>query len=243
MGVGSARAAVFLVLFFLASPSLVAGELADFNAAVEKASVPYRAASGYLRSGNLDQANSEIENIRKAWAGLTNRFGAKPPDAFDGNILYASTLADVGRRITRAARMVSARRPEAAREALVPIRAALSQMRRASGVIVLADCVLDANAAMDDFSYYKDHPPDWTSSETRFDIAGKSAAYRHDLKRCESMAPEQIRADPQFSRLIEGAYAGLDLVQKAINTRDTDLLNRVLNELRSFDTMLILRYG
>src|SRR6266404_1218058 len=130
MGVGSARAAFFLLLFFLNSSLSIAGELADFNAAVEKASVPYRAASGYLRNGNLDQAGSEIENMRKAWAALIDRFGSKPPDAFDGNILYAPTLPDISRRISRAARMVSARRPEAAREALAPIRAALSQMRR-----------------------------------------------------------------------------------------------------------------
>src|SRR2546421_578468 len=109
MSVGSARVAVFLLLFFLNSSLSIAGELADFNAAIEKASVPYRAAGEYLRNGNLDRATTEIENMRKAWAALMDRFGTRPPDAFDGNILYTSTLTDVSRRISRASRMASAR--------------------------------------------------------------------------------------------------------------------------------------
>jgi len=125
----------------------------------------------------------------------------------------------------------------------VPIRAALSQMRRTSGIFVLADCVLDASTALDAFYAYRDNPPDLSKSETRFDVASKSAAYRQELTRCEGMTPGQVRADPQFSRLIEGAYAGLDLVQKAINTRDIDMLTRILNELRSFDNMLTSRFG
>lgn len=243
MGVGLGRLIVFLSLISLIAHPSFAGELADFNAAVEKAAVHHRAALGQLRNGNADQAGREIEHMNKAWTALVDRFGKKPPDAFDGNVLYASTLSDVTQRISRALRMINARRADAAREALAPIRTALSQMRRASGIAVLADCILDANTAMDDFFAFKDNPPDWTRPENRFAVATKSAVYRRELQRCDAMAPGQIRADPQFRRLLDGAFAGLDLVQGAINTRDTDLLTRILNELRSFDTMLTLRYG
>jgi hypothetical protein len=243
MSAGLARVAGLLLLLIPLSLHSVAGELADFNAAVENASVHYRAAIGHLRGGNIDAAATEIEAMRKAWTALTDRFANRPPDAFDGNILYTPTLAEVTRRVARAERTAKARRPEAAREALAPIRAAMSQMRRASGVIVLADCILDANAALDAFYAYKDQPPDWSRGEARFDTAGKSAAYRHELTRCDAMAPGHVRSDPQFRRLIDGAFAGLDLVQKAINARDLEMLGRILTELRSFDSMLTLRFG
>ena len=243
MGVGLGRLIVFLSLISLIAHPSFAGELADFNAAVEKAAVHQRAALSQLRNGNAEQAGREIEHMSKAWAALVTRFGSKPPDAFDGNVLYTPTLADVTQRIVRASRMIGARRGDAAREALTPIRAALSQMRRTSGVTVLADCILDANTAMDDFYAFKDNPPDWTRPENRFAVATKSAVYRRELQRCDSIAPGQVRADPQFRRVLDGAFAGLDLVQGAINARDTDLLMRILNELRSFDTMLALRYG
>ena len=47
-----------------------------------------------------------------------------------------------------------------------------------------------------------------------------------------------MRATPEFRRLVDGAKAGLALIPKAVATRDSDLLHRVLIELRSFDNLL-----
>ncbi len=71
----------------LASQAL-AGDLADFNAAVEAASSHNRVAIGYLRTGNTDLASLEIDRLRDAWRKLTARFAGHRPDAFDGNPLY-----------------------------------------------------------------------------------------------------------------------------------------------------------
>ncbi len=220
-----------------------AGELADFNAAVEQAAVPYRTALEQLNAGDGNAARAEVERMGAAWTALVNRFGDHRPDAFDGNPLYASTLSDVGARINDALAMIKARRLDAARATLLGVRSELSQMRAASGIVVLADCILSANMALDALAAYKDKPPDWSKSETRFDVAGKAMIYSHELKRCDAMASPELRADAQFRRLVDGALAGLALVRTAINTRDTDLLWRILTELRSFDSQLALRYG
>jgi hypothetical protein len=221
----------------------LAGELADFNTAVEQASVPYRAALEQLNGGDGNAARADLEKMNTAWSALVGRFGAHPPDAFDGNDLYEPTLADVGKRITAALAMIKARQLDAARGEIGPVRAKLSQMRRASGIVVLPDCILTANNALDALATYKDKPPDWSKSETRFDVAAKATIYQHELQRCDAMASSDLRADPQFRRLIDGALAGLALVPTAINTRDTDLLSRIITELRSFDTQLAIRYG
>ena len=52
-----------------------------------------------------------------------------------------------------------------------------------------------------------------------------------------------MRKAPEFHRLIDGAKAGLALIPKAIASRDSDLLHRVLIELRSFDNLLAFRFG
>ena len=57
------------------------------------------------------------------------------------------------------------------------------------------------------------------------------------------MAREPVRQSPDFRRLIDGAKAGLALIPKAIARRDTDLLHRILIELRSFDNLLAFRFG
>lgn len=223
--------------------SAPAGKLSDFGVAVEKASTHYRVAMGYLRVGNTDLAASELDDLRKSWLEVVERFGSTPPDAFENNALYGTTLADVNTRIASALKLLDGRKPDAAREALLPIRSSLSQLRRTSGLFLLPDCILDANAAMDDLFRFKDTPPDWSKPETRFDIASKATVYAHELKRCDGIAPGQIRADPQFRRLVDGALAALALVPKVISTRDSELLTRILVELRSFDNLLAFRFG
>ncbi len=43
--------------------------------------------------------------------------------------------------------------------------------------------------------------------------------------------------------MIDGALASLGQIPKAAETRDADLLHRLLIELRSFDHLLAFRYG
>ena len=52
-----------------------------------------------------------------------------------------------------------------------------------------------------------------------------------------------FRSYPEFRRLIDGALASLAQVPRAVDTRDRDLLHRLLIELRSFDHLLAFRYG
>jgi hypothetical protein len=241
MWINFARAAILALL--LAAGAASAGELADFNAAVEKASAHNRVALGYLRTGNNDLASLEINRLRNAWAAVVERFGGRRPDAFADAELYTVTLTDVSTRIVTARMLLDAGRPANARESLVGIRSALAKLRQTSGIMVLADCVLDANAAMDALAVYDNPALDWGKSETRFGVAAKATVYGYELARCDRMAPEPIRNAPEFRRLIDGVNAGLALVPKAIATRDSDLLHRIIIELRSFDNLLAFRFG
>src|SRR5262249_14032350 len=139
--------------------------------------------------------------------------------------------------------MINFGRPDIAKGSLEAIRDEMSAVRRASGVEVLADCVLDSHAAMEAFSLYRDTVPDWNEPATLDDIAAKADAYGAVLKRCDGLAPEPVRANPEFRRLVDGIAASLAYVPKAIAGHDRDLLYRVIIELRSFDNLLAFRYG
>ncbi len=220
-----------------------AGELADFNAAVETFSAHNRVAIGYLRAGNRDLAAVELERLRAAWAKVNERFAGKRPDAFAGNPLYGTVFTDIAARLVTADLMLDSGRPDAARAALAAIRDDLYNLRRSAGVAVLADCVRDANRAMDALMAYNRPALDWTKAETRFDIVAKAAIYGHELERCDSMADSATRSSPEFRRLIDGAKASLALIPQTIQARDADRLHRILIELRSFDNLLAFRYG
>ncbi len=221
----------------------LAGDLADFNAALETASAHNRVAIGYLRTGNNDLASLEIDRLRAAWAKVAERFSAKRPDAFDGNPLYGNIWTGIGARLVATDLMLKTGRPEAVVESLNAIRGDFYELRKASGIVVLADCVRDANGVMDALMIYNDRALDFAKPETRFGIAGKASIYRHVLERCDGVAGEAVRKSPEFRRLVDGAIASLALIPRAIATRDGDLLHRVLIELRSFDNLLAFRFG
>jgi hypothetical protein len=220
-----------------------ADELAEFNTAVEKAAAHWRVALELLRTGHLRVAAREIADMKIAWSELVSRFAAKQPDAFDGNALYGETLTDVATRIVTATIMLNFGRPASARDALMPVRSSLSNMRRASSVYVLADCVLDANTTLDALIAFGDTPPDWSKSDDRLALTTRATACGEVLRRCDRIAPAKVHSRAQFRRPIDGALTLLAQVPGSIAHRDGELLRRILTELRSLDRLLVRGYG
>jgi hypothetical protein len=210
-----------------------ADDLEDFNRAVEAAMSHHRVATGYLRTGNIDLASLEIENLREAWGKVS----ALPrPAAFRDAERYNAVMLESAAALIGTTLVLNMGRADVARESLDTMRRQLSQLRRQSGVPILADCVLDANVAMDAL-FALDGGTDWESA-----TAG-AESYRTTLQRCDAMAPPGLRNHVEFRRLIDGALASLAQIPKAAETRDKDLLHRLLIELRSFDHLLAFRYG
>ena len=192
----------------------------------------HRVAAGYLRTENVDLAVLEIEGMRTAWAKVST---LPRPAAFRDEERYTATMLDIAARLIGATLVLNLGRTDVARESLDAIRKSLSELRRRNGVTVLADCILDANVSMDAL-FAHDKRPDWDS------VAAGSESYRATLQRCDGLAGA-MRDRAEFRRLIDGALASLAQVPKAVETRDGDLLHRLLIELRSFDHLLAFRYG
>jgi len=84
---------------------------------------------------------------------------------------------------------------------------------------------------------------DLSSAGATDQITNKASTYGSALDRCDRTAGDAVRASPEFRRLVDGARASLALIPKAIATHDSNLLHRVLIELRSFDNLLDFRFG
>lgn len=237
------RAAVVALMLTIITGAARGDDLADFNAAVERAASHNRVADGYLRTGNVDLASLELDRLRYAWAALTQRFGGKRPDVFKDGTLYTTTLLKISTGLVGADMMLKSGRMDAARNALDGMRRDLYDLRKSAGVVVLADCVRDANKIADAIMVYNDRNLDWDKPDTASGLAGRSSDYLKTLDRCDGIAAPEVRSSPEFRRLVDGARAGLGLIPKAIETRDANLVHRVLIELRSFDNLLAFRFG
>ena len=91
-------------------------------------------------------------------------------------------------RLVGADIMLKTGRLDSAREALNSVRGDLYDLRKASGVVVLADCVRDANATMDALMVYNDRALDWDNSDIRTGLAQKATSYGVLLDRCDGIA-------------------------------------------------------
>lgn len=233
---------LFVWLAAMAAPA-AAGDLADFNAAVETAESHNRVAIGYLRTGNSDLASLQLDRLRAAWGDLTSRFAGKRPDVFDNNRLYGIMLTDISARLVTADLMLKSGRFDIARQALEAVRGDLYRLRKSAGIVVLADCIRDSNDAMAALMSYNKRDLDWSKPETGIGLAGKAAVYGYVLDRCDGMASAAVHKDPDFRRLIDGAKESLAHIPKAIATHSSGLVHRVLIELRAIDNLLTFRFG
>ena len=223
----------------IASTAVFGNELSDFNAAVERAASHQRVAIAYLRTGNVDLAALEIDRLRQAWSAVTS---LKRPAALNRDPqLYTTTMVDVATRLVGVSIMMDSGRPDNARQGLQAIRAQLTALRKANGVEVLADCIAETNATMDRLMAFNNESLDW-SKQTDV-VAQLAAAYRTQIDRCDAMADRAVRDAPEFRRLVDGLRNSLSQFPKAIAEKDTDLLRRLLGEMRSFDNLLAFRYG
>ena len=224
-------AAILLALACMAPAR--ADDLDDFNRAVEAAMSHHRVAAGYLRTGNVDLAALELEGLRAAWGKVSS---LPRPAAFRDTERYTGTMLEIAAQLIGTKLVLDLGRTDVARESLDKVRRQLSDLRRQNNVTVLADCVLDANIAMDAL-FAHDEKPDWDS------VSAGAESYTGTLRRCDGMAAPGIRQHGDFRRLVDGALASLAQIPKAAETRDRDLLHRLLIELRSFDHLLAFRYG
>jgi hypothetical protein len=198
-----------IALLLLTGRSALADDLAGFNAAMEDVAAHSRVAVGYLHDGSVDLAAVELEQMKDAWGVFAERFGRNRPEQFRDNSLYVTMLVDVPTRIVAAMIMINFGRPDIAADSLQAIRQELSTVRRRSGVELLADCVLDANAAMDALLVDRDDPPDWDSAAIVSAFAVKAAAYGAAVKRCDAVAVPALSQNAEFRHIVDGVAASL----------------------------------
>jgi hypothetical protein len=230
-----------LALLLAANAAARAGDLAGFNSAVEAAAAHSRTAIGYLRTGNADLASLELDRLRDAWSRLREQFAGHPPAVFKDNPLYGKTLVGINARLVGAELVLKMGRLEAVSQSLQAVRADLYALRRSAGVKVLADCIYDSNKAAAAFMAYDTPALDWSKAGNA--VAEKAAAYTSVLNRCDALASEALRKDPQFRRLIDEALSELAKVKQAVKNHDSAQLHRIVGSLRAIDNLLAFRFG
>lgn len=214
------RALMALALGLAVLSGQSAAQEVRFPATHETALVARRYAAGYLRTANAALAGLAVEQLARALQG-------SPHAALAEEALTAIDAGD----LPRAAQLIE------------QLGDRLAENRRAAGVRLFADCVREASRAYQALDAHRTKPPDLAAAATRDAVV--TAAHETDaaFAQCDAEAPASTKVDPDFRRLLDGARVSLAKIPDAIKAADGDLLHRLLIELRSFEQLLLFRYG
>ncbi len=232
-----------LVLLLTGAGIANAGQLADFNARVERVNQPYKSVLFYLRTGNVGVASLELAQAAQSWEALVEHYGDAPPDPFGDDPGWVKTAEDISAAFENGSKHTTEGNSKAALAALSPVREHLHRLRRRNGVRLLADCIYDLNAQMEVLFHYRHNPPDLTKLSVQNATKTASAVYGHILATCRAMASEDLQQDEDFKSIFDGTTASAARLFGPIDAQDQTGLINALRELKSFDVIIFLRWG
>jgi hypothetical protein len=236
-------AAILLAATIGAPTGALASSLEPFLARLGEAQIQYRATTTLLRAGRIEDAEASLKKLSVLWAQINEIARVKPPALFAQINLFPELIAGAGARLKQAADDVAAGRTEAALDNLLSLKREWMNLRRAAGFYGIVECLDEASSALGPLLAMGRPPPDLTRGEIRGEIIAKAAVYRYAVRRCESFATADLSSDSDYRRLTEAAFAALDVAATAVRLRDPPLLDRVLTDLKSYDTQLSQRFG
>lgn len=238
----AAGLAVALLLIALPGPA-AASDLRAFNDAFADAWGHYQQAVFYGRTGNVAVAALELDAFAGKWSALVARFGPAPPDAFAEDPAWAETLESIGVAAREALAHFDAGDAEAAARTLAPLREIAAALRRRNGVTVYADNIDELSAAMDVLARYRREVKDLDDVGAVARVTRQAAVVAYLFEKCETRAAESVRDDPEFRRLIDGARDSMQKLWTSLRSGDIRLYRIGIGELRSYERILVLRFG
>lgn len=235
-----------LVLVFqvvLAPSSGRADEPVGFTAAHADAYTHYREAAFYVRSGNIAVAGLALDEFIVKWSALVGQFADNPPAEYAGDAGWKDTLREVLTRAETGLDALDEDDPEAARDAINPIRGILGDLRRRNNVVTYSDHVDALGAAMDVLARYRKEIKDLGDAATVAMVREQASIVAALFEKCRAEAAPEVAADPEFKRLVDGADESMGKLRESLESGDILLYRIGIGELRSYERIMFLRFG
>jgi len=241
------RIFVFLYTFFsfalTSIPIARSAPIHDFNEISAVAYGYYREAFFLLKTGNPQVASIELEKMSIKWKYIIKKFGLMPPSIYSKDQQWRTTLEAINTSIDQGLKMTMKGDTKLAINTLRPVRKMLSELRKRNGVYIYSDTINQANAAFKRLKKFRYNPPNFNVVEEVDQLRQSLATTIFWYKQCSKNAPDSIRKNPEFNRLIDESLYLLSRVWVAISNKKEANLVSILRGLSSSDQMLFLRFG
>ena len=230
----------FAALLALTSGVAVARDLpAELRALIEGLQAHRRVALAYLRTQNSDLAAVEIETLHDRFAADRKKLSASTLS----DAALAAAIRDGEAAISDSLKAANAGDLERAQILLQDANRPLGAWRKANGIRIFSDCIMEISAAYQPLDRHHADAPSLSDAQTGQRIVDESNQVVAALDRCEREAAEDMRRQPEFTRLFDGMRHSLRQMPAAVAARDGALLYRLIGEQRSLEQLLAFRFG
>ena len=195
-----------------------------------------RVALAYLRTGNADLAAVEIERLIERWKNSLPGLGPTERS-------FQRSLADTEAAVENSLAALEKGNLDQARALLDRAAAPLKEWRDGVGIRLFSDCIAELSQAYARLDVHRVSAPDLGNPSVRDAVLTAGRGAEAAARRCDGEAASQVRAHPDFRRLIDGMLNSLRQVPDALRQSDGGALYRLLIEQRSFEQLLAFRFG
>ncbi len=191
-----------------------------------------RTAVAYLRTENLDFAALSLEEL----------IAIEPASNIPASLALAAT--SVISEAETALAEIDDGKVSPARNRLLGLREALFIINRENNIEVFDDCIWAVRKAGPSLWHYHRNKPDFTDIKQRQQVVTATSNYLTQIEKCETIAPDEIKADVEWNRVALGAITSLRRINsESIPNNDVGQFIRFIRELRSLNNLLYFRYG
>lgn len=233
------RIRIGVVVLALVAQAAAAAPAPEVLALIEGFATHRRAADSYLRTGNPELGLVELERLEARWstslAALGGHTAAQPG--------LDAVFAQVGSLIVSSIAAAERGDGDAAQGALAAADRILRAWRRANGLRLFSDCIDEIGIAYSALDRYRLALPDLMAESAADEVVAAGRAVDAALRACDLEAPAEVARQAEFRRLVDGMKASLKQLPQAVAQRDPAYLYRLLIEQRSYERLLVFRFG
>jgi hypothetical protein len=172
---------------------------------------------------------------------VVERFAMKPPAPYDRDPRFAATLSEVGTVYERAAAQVGQQQLAEAHDTLEAARDLLADLRRRNQVVIYSDHMNAYHAEME--HVLGEGPKLLAQPQGAMQLMARAGALEYLAGRLDSEAPETLRAQPEFGKLVEAVQQTVAALKAALLAGDNAAAATALGQIKKPYSQLFLKFG
>lgn len=209
--------------------------------AIQDANQPYREALFSTNSKAQVEAEQAIDQVRKRWNTLIERYAANPPVPYDRDGKFVQTLNQVNAIFGKASKEIHEQALVKAHDTLEDARDLMAELRKRNGVIVFSDHMNAYHIEME--RILNVDAEKLADSGAMMRLMSQVGTLGYLAQKLESEAPGPLSNNPEFKKLVAAVQQSVAALRDAVLNQDAPAIGEALKKLKGPYSKMFQKFG